>query len=347
MKKYTIKDIAELAGVSKGTVDRVIHKRGKVSKKSYDKVVKLLEEIDYHPNPIARNLKNNKIYTIVVIFPDPNEDSFWRPCLDSIHEIKSEFKLFGILIDTTFFNPANTTSFKRACELVESQAPDAVLVAPIFYTETIKAIKRFNALNIMVSTFNNQIKTDGIVNFVGQDLFQSGRTAARLIDLITPPNAEILIIHIDEAFNNALHMQEKESGFRKYFEETENNALTLKTFNKKKSELKELIGNYAKHPHKTFGIFITTSKAYLVAEIIQHLDAKNISVIGYDLLNKNIDHLKNKTIQFLIHQNPKRQSYLGLTYLIEHFLFNKKIKPQKLLPIDIVSSENIAHYVDH
>ena len=49
MKQHTIKDIAKLAGVSKGTVDRVIHKRGKVSTKSYDKVVAILDKINYKP----------------------------------------------------------------------------------------------------------------------------------------------------------------------------------------------------------------------------------------------------------------------------------------------------------
>ena len=43
-KNYTIKDIAELAGVSKGTVDRVIHKRGKVSSKALEQVNKVLDQ---------------------------------------------------------------------------------------------------------------------------------------------------------------------------------------------------------------------------------------------------------------------------------------------------------------
>src|SRR5690606_21270338 len=38
-----IKDIARMAGVSKGTVDRVLHKRGRVSQASYEKVMKVLE----------------------------------------------------------------------------------------------------------------------------------------------------------------------------------------------------------------------------------------------------------------------------------------------------------------
>lgn len=59
-KKHTIRDIAELAGVSKGTVDRVIHKRGHVSPGAFEKVNKLLDEINYQPNLIARNLKKKQ-----------------------------------------------------------------------------------------------------------------------------------------------------------------------------------------------------------------------------------------------------------------------------------------------
>ena len=43
IKKYTIKNIAEMAGVSKGTVDRVIHKRGKVSKNVLKKVTEFFK----------------------------------------------------------------------------------------------------------------------------------------------------------------------------------------------------------------------------------------------------------------------------------------------------------------
>ena len=70
-KKHTIKDIAKLAGVSKGTVDRVLHKRGKVSQIALDKVNAVLGKIDYQPNLMARNLKKNKVYRIAVVFPNP------------------------------------------------------------------------------------------------------------------------------------------------------------------------------------------------------------------------------------------------------------------------------------
>ena len=48
-KKVTIKDVAQLAGVSKGTVDRVIHNRGEVSAESFRKVQEVVRKIDYKP----------------------------------------------------------------------------------------------------------------------------------------------------------------------------------------------------------------------------------------------------------------------------------------------------------
>ena len=50
----TIKDIAARAGVSTGTVDRVLHKRPNVSKAALEKVNKALEELDYHVCPGPR-----------------------------------------------------------------------------------------------------------------------------------------------------------------------------------------------------------------------------------------------------------------------------------------------------
>jgi LacI family transcriptional regulator len=64
-----IKDIAERAGVSVGTVDRVLHNRPNVSQKALEKVSKALEEMDYQPNMYASALAYNKSYTFYLIIP--------------------------------------------------------------------------------------------------------------------------------------------------------------------------------------------------------------------------------------------------------------------------------------
>ena len=61
-QKLRIKDIAVLAGVSEGTVDRVLHNRGDVSAKSREAVTKVLDEMNYSPNLLARSLASKKQY---------------------------------------------------------------------------------------------------------------------------------------------------------------------------------------------------------------------------------------------------------------------------------------------
>ena len=68
-ENITIKDIAARAGVSTGTVDRVLHKRPNVSKSALEKVNKALEELDYRPNMYASALAYNKTYTFYVVLP--------------------------------------------------------------------------------------------------------------------------------------------------------------------------------------------------------------------------------------------------------------------------------------
>ena len=347
MKKYTIKDIAELAGVSKGTVDRVIHNRGKVSQKALDKVTKILDEIDYRPNPIARSLKNNRVYRICVVLPDPKEDSFWMPCVDGVNQAVEEFKSFLVDIRLFFYSPSSNRSFKKANQKVMEMEPDAVLLSPLFHKESISAVNNYRSTGIVVSTFNSQIDLKQAVSFVGQDLYQSGRVAAKLMHTLVPDKHEIVICHIDENLNNAIHMQQKEKGFRDYFGELRGADYNVLTLSVDHSDPDRSLNNFLRSHEKAVGFFVTTSKSHLLVEILQNHSDKNINIIGYDLLSGNIDFLKKNMISFLIHQSPKAQTYLGLTYLIEHFLFNKEIPCKKLLPIGIVNAENLSSYLEN
>ena len=65
----TIAEIAKLAGVSIGTVDRVLHNRGRVAPKTVETIMAIIDEYGYQPNAFARNLKLSKTYTVGVLPP--------------------------------------------------------------------------------------------------------------------------------------------------------------------------------------------------------------------------------------------------------------------------------------
>lgn len=342
-KKYTIKDIAQLAGVSKGTIDRVIHNRGNVAKDVEDKVKKLLADINYQPNLIARNLKNNKVFKIGALLPDPEKDPYWDVCMDGINTALSEFSAFDVSMSTFLFDPTDTADFLKNNQQMLETEPDVILMVPLFYKEAKKVLKHYESLNIQVCTFNNQITSSG-ATFIGQDLHQSGRVAAKLLHSISG-EGDMAIVHIDEQYKNAVHMQEKEKGFKSYFEGQKDYQGAILKCKIKHGETENKLSQFlSKHPNIK-GMFITNSKAFYAARILEEEGIGHIKLVGYDLLDENIDHLKNGIIDFLIHQNPRQQAYLGVKLLIEHLVFEKQIPEQYLLPIDIINTENVVPFL--
>ena len=331
-----------MAGVSKGTVDRVLHKRGKVSKSAFEKVDKILKEIDYRPNPIARNLKKNKTYSIHVLLPDPHKDPYWIPANEGVLEAANQFTPFGILIRKYFYDPTDKSSFLIQSEEAILWQPDVLLMAPIFESESQVILGKCCRTKIPVVLFNNHMNTFKEQIFIGQDLKQSGRVAASLMGKIIGENDEIAIIHI----NKEPHMQSKENGFVEFFKEKpdRNHIMVSKTFNSAdKIGFNQEVSQFIKSHPRINAFFVTNSKAYMLVEAFESLEKKDGIIIGYDLLKPNIKYLEQGAIKFLIHQKLKRQAFLSVNYLAEHFLFGKPLPSQELLPIDIITTEN-AHY---
>lgn len=96
MKGATIKDIAKLSGVSISTVSRVINNNYPVSGDVRRRVEQVMKECDYHPNAIARSLRNNKSHMIALIVPELPNLFFMRAAKGIEREI--EKKGYGLAI---------------------------------------------------------------------------------------------------------------------------------------------------------------------------------------------------------------------------------------------------------
>jgi LacI family sucrose operon transcriptional repressor len=72
----SIKDVAEKAGVSVTTVSRVLNKRGYISQATYRQVYTAMEELDYYPNQMARNLTKKRTQLVGLLIPDVGHPFF-------------------------------------------------------------------------------------------------------------------------------------------------------------------------------------------------------------------------------------------------------------------------------
>ena len=65
----TIKDVAKKSGVSIATVSNILNNKASVSEEIYQRVYSAMEELDYKPNMLARNLKSNGVKFVGIIVP--------------------------------------------------------------------------------------------------------------------------------------------------------------------------------------------------------------------------------------------------------------------------------------
>jgi LacI family transcriptional regulator len=345
-----IKDIALKANVSSGTVDRVIHNRGRVAEDVKERVMKIVKELNYEPNMMARMLGSTKVYNFAALIPSHTHDNFWLAPKLGIESAEQDLKAYNIKVEQFVFDQLDVNDYVEKANEITLKKPDGILLSPLFYKETLTFFEKWTELNIPFVLFNTQIADYDPLSYIGQDSYQSGLVAAKLVHYGQPNPCSILIAHIDEEISNAQHLVKKELGFRNYF--TQNNLdhqykilrVELKRSNQSGfiKKLDEVIENTLDLKQ----IFVTTSQAYDVAKYLEQRHITNIKLIGYDLVPQNLHYLEKGNISFLINQNPKGQGYWGIYQLAEHVVFKREVPILKYLPLDIVTRENLNYFLD-
>ena len=121
--KIRIKDIAERAGVSVGTVDRVLHKRPNVSKSALEKVEKALKEMDYKPNMYASALAYNKSYTFYCIIPKHESEAYWEEVEEGVIDASDRRSDFRVSQKMMYYNRFSTETFTKVTNECLKQKP--------------------------------------------------------------------------------------------------------------------------------------------------------------------------------------------------------------------------------
>jgi LacI family transcriptional regulator len=343
--KPRIKDIAEKANVSKGTVDRVIHDRGEVATETKKRVLTIVKELGYKPNILAQSLAKKKKYSIGILLPDYKQGiSYWKFPIKGIEKAFKEFNHFGIDIIYSLYDTYSKNSYLNAEHYLISKNPSAIITATVFSDEINSIISHCKESSIPL-IFIDSLPDNNDEFFIGQDSYLSGKVAAGILNFGMPCGGNIKIIKITNDKENNNHLTLRIKGFKDYFEKNKNNEINISELNISHSinnVLNELLKNEINS--KINAIFIPNSRAYIIAEFIEKNNLKNIKLIGFDLIDKNIEYLNKGIIDFLLSQNPEKQGYKAMQAIVNKLIMNIEPEKKQYLPIDIITKENINYY---
>lgn len=181
----TIHELAEKAGVSIGTVDRVIHHRGRVAPETVARIEALVAESGYKPNPLARQLKLNTNHTIAVLLPAlGSESGYWKLLYSGIEGAAAELAPFPVSIELGEFDRSIPGDCLRAGKELLKRGCVAFIIAPVMRADMQALVPLLGERPYVF--VDSPLPGASPLATVAQNPYNGGFCAGRIMDLLCP-----------------------------------------------------------------------------------------------------------------------------------------------------------------
>ena len=347
-EKIRIKDIAERAGVSVGTVDRVLHDRPNVSKPAREKVEQALKEMNYQPNMYASALAYNKTYTFYLLIPKHESEAYWEEIEEGAKKCEEVRRDFHIDLEVKFYERSNEESFREMSEQIFEASPEGVVVVPSSLSVTREFTEKLHRASIPFILLDSYMPDLRPLSFYGQDSFCSGYFAAKMLMMIAAQEKEVMLMRqTKDGLVVSKQQDNREVGFRHYmhdhFPQVTINVVDLPLDGTRGEYQKMLMQYFTDHPN-THHCITMTSKAHIVGDFLLKSNRRDVQIMGYDMVGKNARCLREGSISFLIAQHAYMQGYYCVDTLFQAIVLKKKVNPVNYMPIELLMKENVDFY---
>jgi len=336
----TVIEIAKRAGVSIGTVDRVLHNRGRVSDETRQRIQAIIDDEGYQPNPLARHLKRNREYLIGVLIPELEKESrYWNLITDGIMKASAELSAFSFRIELFTFVRPDRDSLVAAFTRMSAADCSAYIIAPVMQEETLVLLLEEDK-KVPYAFIDSSLPGASPLVTVAQDPFRGGQLAGRLMDLVTHCDGPFAVIRpYAEAFN----LNERARGFNAWFAaRPEVRLFDVVCSEVRMDEVYASIAETIKASPDLKGIFAVSSIGHKIADYICERGLKkDIAIIGYDLVADNVSHLRDGKIDCLISQRPEEQGRQVMQQIYRTIVLEEEATQLVEMPLDIYFKENL------
>ncbi len=347
----TISDVAKAAGVTNGTVDRVLHERGEVSKKTKEKVLRVIGELGYQPNVYASMLAKNKSHRVAVLLPKYRAGEFWELAHIGVEKAREYAGRFSVNVEECLYDQYDVDSFLSECRRVREEGYSGAIIAPMFLGATRAAAVEMEEADIPYVIVNTSVSgIYGHLAYFGQPIYDSGAFCA---DMLMSGSSEgnrdtVHLVRIERDVKGLSDpSQERRRGFMDYlsahFPGTEVRNVVINPNNQEETfaALDSAFSDAKGCPN----VVTLNSRIFLVADYLRERGLKGWNVIGYDVLERNMSALKDGYVKYLIAQHSDRDAQEAVTALTDFLVLGKRpLHPDNFSSIDLLSRYNCRFY---
>jgi DNA-binding LacI/PurR family transcriptional regulator len=319
----TIKDVAQVAGVTVTTVSRVLNNRGYISQATRAKVNEAMKQLNYQPNEIARSLFRGKSNLIGLIIPDVS-NPFFGQLTNAIEYYANKFGYKILLCDAY----QDSTKERSYIDMLKRHQVEGIIMG----SHTLE-VTEYLETDLPIVTIDRDISKK--IPNISSDNYHGGKLATKLLvdegckklahisgplELNTPANKRYL------AFMDVV----KEENVEYIVKHTE-----LNNFESYENLLYDM---FEKYPDID-GIFassdLVAASIIKVANSIKKEIPKDLKIVGYDDIK--LAYLLTPSLT-TIRQPIKAMGELAIKILIDE-IKGEKCKTENILPVELIIRE--------
>ena len=338
--KVTIKDIAERANVSVGTVSKVINGDSSVKERNRAAVEEAVKALNYNVNKVARSLRHKPL-RLGILLPSEFKE-YYRPMLMGIRiavESLSDFKVSALYERYANFNDDKTVT--DCLDRFEESGVDGIILGPSHIGAHSDRIARLSRKQIPVVVMMSDMAGTGRIACISIDAKMSGSIAADLSGLLLKEKETVAVLIGNHDMTE--HQMKAESFIHKAAEWNIGVEGVYETYESSETAYRLTEELLEKKPQLRL-IYVATANSVSVCKCIQdHGFEKKVHVIATDVLQELRPYVEENMVVAILDQHLQQQGEAAVNvlykYLTEGILYREeaRLEPSLLLKSNIMS----------
>ncbi len=324
----TIKDVARLSGVSIGTVDRVVHNRGKVSARNMQAVQSAIDALGYRPSRIARALVSRKSNLKIGVCISRVETEFWAEAMSGVNYARDKLQPFGVDVVVEAVYSYSFADQKEALLRLLAQNVNALVLVPVQGKES--QLDQLIPPEIPYATVIEDTPNSRRLFHVGPDDHAMGLLAGRLAFLYNGPGMRCVVLAANQKFCGT---QERIRGFAEFVEKNDPAGrmlevceIPIETERMGYQSIYEIAERQMK-AHPDMNMFYVTNglTQWAAAAVKNHKKQGAIRVFGFERTEMTYTFIREGIIGATICQGPAQQWYNAINIMNEYLAGERTI----------------------
>ncbi len=342
-KRFGVRDLARIAQVSVGTVDRALNGRGEINPQTRKRILAIAQENGYVPNLTARALSFSKSPLRIGLCIPREIHDFYDPLRQGVLDEAQRYAHVGVEVLYRPVPKLSSPSAKAIQELLHVGIRALILtpglssrVAPLI----LQAEKEHDVRVVCVAS-DNSLSGRSSAIFVNPAV--NGALAAELLAKLVAPGSRVAIV------TGMLDTEEhrlKVEAFQRRFP-LENGGTTLPPIegHEEPAEVYRKTRQMLMRNKDLTGIYVSTVNCVPVCQAVEERGlAGKVKIVATDLFPDLEPYFGRGTLFATIYQNPYRQGQLAIRSIIDHFLNDKKFPVQHHLNPVIAMRANLGMF---